>query len=86
MTRPGPERVGFTNHARDVMRDRGVTYSDVMVTIREPQIVEPHDGARRFIRHGLVAVVSDDGAVITLLWRRREQWTSAQMRAERRRR
>lgn len=71
----------FTRHAREKMTERDVAYSEVVEALVAPHIVEPHKGAFRFVRGDLVVVVAEDSpVVITIVWRKREQWTSAQMR------
>lgn len=71
----------LTRHAREKMVEREVTFADLVDALRAPQGVEPHNGAFRFVKGDLVVVVAEDAPiVITVLLRRREQWTSADMR------
>jgi hypothetical protein len=75
----------ITRHAREQMHAREVSFAEVVSALAEPDVVEPHKGARRFVRGELVLVVIEDEAtdrpvLITVLWRRPERWTSAQMR------
>lgn len=70
--------VRLTRHARQVMKARKIELDDVLAVVNKPGIVEPHEGAWRFVRGDLCAVVVvDRGAalVITVLLRRGEQWT-----------
>lgn len=80
--------IRLTAHAQRVMCERGVSFSEVEKAVSRPQIVEPHEGRRRFIRGDLVVVVADDRRpggsdlfVVTVLWRKLDRWTSDQMKA-----
>jgi hypothetical protein len=86
MTPEELRNVRFTWHAAEVMADRNVTQAQVADVLMHPEIVEPHRGKRRFIKGELVVVLADDDrrrgfyAIVTVLWRRPEAWTSADMR------
>lgn len=72
-----------TPHARTAMRDRDVRPEEVIAVLREPEIVEQHEGRERYVRRGLVAVVAWDGAVpvlVTVLLREGRQWTDGDAR------
>lgn len=78
----------ITRHAREQMDARGVTFAEVVATLAEPDVTEPHKGARRFKRGELVLVVIEDRetgrpVLITVLWRVERQWSSDEMRERR---
>lgn len=78
------EAIRLTRHAREVMAARGVTFDEIAEVLARPEIVEPHQGKRRFVRDGVVVVVAEghrgEKVVVTVLFRRSEQWTSEDMR------
>lgn len=62
-----------------VRRDLPVT--DLADVFRHSAGTERHEGRWRVVgRNGLVAVLSDDGVIITVLLRRSEQWTDSDVR------
>lgn len=75
----------FSRHARETMAARNVSPARAVEILRRPQVVEPHGGARRYVRDGVVVVVApgdrnpDDLVVLTVLLRERSNWTSSQM-------
>lgn len=79
----------LTGYARKRMLERDVTFHEVEETLARPEIVEPDkDGRRKFKRGELCIVVADERdrlTVITVLWRRQHQWSSDEMRRDRRR-
>lgn len=78
------ERLHITRHAWQAMKDRNVTPEQVVAVLRDPAVTEPHMGRRRFVKGDLAVVVDDDGVllrVVTVLWRRGQQWTSESMAA-----
>lgn len=77
-------RVRFTHHALTVMKRRDISPEEVANALADPQIVEPHQGKRRFVRDGLAVVVAPDLAIVTILLRSSVQWTDADARARRR--
>lgn len=71
----------FTKHARAKMIERGVTYEEIVEVLTRPHVTEPHEGAVRYVRGDLVAVVAADAPVlITVLLRRQGRWTSEDAR------
>lgn len=56
------------------MRRRGVSPEAVGEAIRCPDVTEPHDGRRRYIKGSLVVVVAEDGAIVTVLLRSGATW------------
>lgn len=82
MSGPFDMKIVFSRHARESMAARRVTFAEVKDVIRNYEIGEPHDGARRYVKGDLVAVVREwpnAKMVLTVLWRRPEQWTSEEM-------
>jgi len=78
------ERVEVSAHARRAMAERNVTPQQVLDALRYPEITEPHLGRRRYVRGDVAVVVDDRGGrhvVVTVLWRRGDQWTSETMAA-----
>jgi len=72
-----------TAHARLAMRERDVRPEEVIAVLRDPQVVEPHEGRERYVRNGLVAVIVWEGerpVLVTVLLRKRETWTNADAR------
>lgn len=72
-----------TGHARTAMRDRDVRPEEVIAVLREPEVVEAHEGRERYVRRGLVAVVAWEGPVpvlVTVLLREGRQWTDSDAR------
>lgn len=63
-----------SKHALTTMVARGVTWPEVVEAYRNPQVVEPHKGQRRYVRDGIAVVVAPDGAVVTVLLRSSAQW------------
>lgn len=60
----------FTVHARERMRDHGVSEAEVVRTVQDPAITYP-DGAGKtnLIRDDLRVVAASDGKlVITVVW------------------
>lgn len=77
-------RLKVTKHARVTMRDRDVRPEEVLAVLQSPQVVEQHQGRERYVRGDLVAVIAWEGdrpVLVTVLWRKRDQWTSAAMRS-----
>lgn len=75
-------KLTLTAHARRAMKERGVSIKDLAEVLTKPEIVEPHQGRRRFVKGELVAVIADDETgpvLITVLWRRPDRWTSKDM-------
>jgi len=73
----------ITRHAVGVMGERGVEVEEIVEILRRPDVVEPHDGKRRFVGHGLALVIAGDDerpVLVTVLLRRRDQWTNADAR------
>jgi hypothetical protein len=71
-------------HGWRAMAARDVSPEEVVEILRRPEVVEPHDGRRRFVGKGLAVVVAGDDlspVVVTVLLRERRQWTSADARA-----
>lgn len=76
-------KLKLTGHARKAMLERGVSIADLAGVLSRPEIVEPHEGRRRFVKGDLVAVIADDATgpvLVTVLWRRPDRWTSGEMR------
>lgn len=71
----------FSGHALEVMEARNVSPEAVGAAIREPDVVEPHQGRRRFVKGDLVVVVGPDGVIVTVLLRDRAEWTAKDCRA-----
>lgn len=82
------ETLRISRHAWDKMGERGVTAQQVADGLRFPDIIEPDAdrSRRRYVKGELVFVVGRDwsdpeiAVLVTVLWRKREQWTSDQMR------
>lgn len=77
--------IRISDHARDVMRRRAITFDEVAAIVAYPQIVETQpDGRRRYVVDALAVVVAEDRdrgitfrTIITILLRSGEQWTDA---------
>ncbi|MGX4690750.1 DUF4258 domain-containing protein [Streptomyces sp. JNUCC 63] len=70
----------ITPHFLDVIARRDISPAEVADCLRRPDIVEPHDGRRRFVRGRIAVVVAADGALVTALLRDRAHWTDADAR------
>ena len=68
-------------HARQKMTDRAVTWAEVVDVVERAELTEPHGGHRRYCRAGLCVVVAENGCVVTILMRRTDPWTDADVRA-----
>ena len=83
--------LAITKHARLAMAMRRVTLAEVREVVQDYEVSEchrdrQHREARRFVKGDLVVVVRETthvNVVLTILWRRPEQWTSADMVANR---
>ena len=75
-----PRALFPSQHAREKMRDRAVTWADVVAAVEHATVTEPHDGNRRYCRDDLCVVVADSGCVITVLLRRADTWSDADAR------
>lgn len=71
-------------HAFKAAAARGVEIEEIVEILRRPEIVEPQDdGRRRFVGKGLALVVAgtdDRPVLVTVLLRRRDQWTDEDAR------
>lgn len=77
-----PENLRLSRHAIEQMAARRVDVEDLACVFTHPVGTEPHDGRTRWVgRNGVVAVVAPDGVIVSVIWRRAERWTSAQMAA-----
>lgn len=75
-----------TAHARDVQKRRGIPWDAVAKALREPHVIEPHQGRWRVVRGPLAVVVADlakeSPVVVTLLLRGVEEtWNDDMARA-----
>lgn len=74
----------LTEHARDVMKRRGITFEQVAEVVQRASIIEPHKGKRRFVRGDLCVVVATDPrgfkTVVTILLRSQDQWSDTDAR------
>lgn len=81
----------FTVHAQRTMAERGVTRAEIEEAVAEPEVTYRGNSSRPdckvFQRGELGVVVLPEGdgdyLVITVLWRKRNDWTSDEMRSER---
>lgn len=83
MTREEAARLRFTGHALKAMRSRHVEVEDVVEALLRPEVVEPHASRVRFVREGVAYVVAEEQGrpiLITVLLRRRDEWTNADAR------
>ena len=83
-----PGGLVLSAHARRVMAAREVEPEDLADALAAPDLTEPHEGRRRFIRGPLAVVVEEsaDGRralVVTVLLRRRSTWTDSDARTRR---
>lgn len=76
-----PDGIYATPHFLAAMRARDIDAAEVADCLRRPDIIEPHEGRRRYVKNGLVVVVAHDGALVTALLRSRETWDNAAVRA-----
>lgn len=70
-------------HGWAAMEKRDVSPEEVVAILRRPEVVETHEGKRRFVGEGLALVVAgtdDRPVLVTVLLRERRQWTSADAR------
>ncbi|NNM44519.1 hypothetical protein [Knoellia koreensis] len=80
--RADAERLRPTAHSLAKMSARGVSWADVVETVRDASVVYGSDRGRVHQRGDLGVVVARDGAVVTvLLAERRRRWTDADARA-----
>ncbi|MER5911936.1 hypothetical protein ABT124_15865 [Streptomyces sp. NPDC001982] len=72
-----PQVRRLSRHAADVMVRRDIPVSDLADVFRHSAGTERHEGRWRVVgRNGLVAVLSDDGVIVTVLLRNGGQaWT-----------
>lgn len=74
----------LSDHARDVMKRRSITFETVVDTVKNATIIEPHKGRHRHIKGDLCVVVAKDQrgfkVVVTILLRNQGQWTDADVR------
>lgn len=83
MTAPPFVDVKLSRHALAAMRARAIEPEDVGDVLRDPELTEPHEGAVRYVRGPLCAVVGiTDGVahVITVLLRDADAWTDVDCR------
>lgn len=76
----------LSSHARTTTRDRAVPIADVLTVIADPEVTYTaydYGPGRHVYQRGDLAVVvaPDTQEVITVLWRRQEQWTDAEFAA-----
>lgn len=75
----------LTEHARQVMKRRAITFETIVSIVRDPSIIEPHDGKKRYVRDDLCVVIATDKrgfkVVVTILLRVQDQWTDADVRS-----
>lgn len=70
--------IRLTEHARDVMKRRSVTFQQIVDAISQPEIIEPHKGKSRYVKGNLCVVVASSlhgKVIITILLRDPENWT-----------
>lgn len=65
------------------MRERDVTWGEIVDTVNKPETVYgPDERGRKIHQRGqLAVVVGRDGAVVTVLLRQGEQWTNEDAKA-----
>lgn len=71
-------RIGLTDHARAAMKNRKVSFDQLVDIIKTPDIIEPHKGNERYVKGDLCVVVARQGSrriVITILLRHQDKWT-----------
>ncbi len=71
-------RIRLPEHARDVMKRRQVSFEQLVEIISNPDIIEPHQGKRRYVKDNLCVVVASSlhgKVVITILLRKNDSWT-----------
>lgn len=72
-----------TNHSLQKMKDRAITWAEVVDIVERPEVVYgPDYQGRRILQKGdLSVVVGRDGAVVTVLLRSEEQWTDEEAKS-----
>lgn len=80
--------VKLSEHAREQMRQRNVSFDEVVEILQRPEVVTSTEDAdrRKFFGGDLCLVVADEKngrltfhVVVTILWRKGDQWTSEEM-------
>lgn len=71
-----------TPHLIERLRKRNITWAEVVDILDKPDVVYGPDpqGRRTMQKNDLCVVVSDKGAVITVLLRQDEQWNDEEVR------
>ena len=70
-----------TKHLLENMKVRGVTWAEIVDVLENSEVVFGPDTKGRYVfqKEDLSVVVSKEGAVITVLYRQSEKWTSGEM-------
>lgn len=84
MTADLSDRVRVTAHAREVLLRRAIPWQEVAEALDRPEVTEPHEGRRRHVRRGLVAVLAEPESarpvLVTVLLREASPWDDAACR------
>ncbi|MGI5511138.1 hypothetical protein [Streptomyces sp. CA-106131] len=76
-----PQVRKLSRHAAEVLVRRDIPVSELADVFRRSAGTERHEGRWRVVgRNGLVAVLSDDGVIVTVLLRSAAQWTDSDVR------
>jgi len=76
-------RLYLSNHAREVMKRRQITWDEVVATVERPDIIEPHQGKKRYVKGTLCVVIAPSlhgNVVVTILLREQKQWSDEDVR------
>jgi hypothetical protein len=71
-----------TKHVREQMDVRDVTWGEIVDCVDHSEVIygPDHRGRKIYQKGELGVVVGNDGAIVTVLLRERQQWTDEQMR------
>lgn len=73
----------LTNHAREVMKRRNISWDELVEVIERPDIIEPHQGKKRYVKGKLCVVVAPSlhgKVIVTILLRDQNQWSDEDVR------
>lgn len=82
-----PDNIYPTNHLREAMASRDVTWAEIVEVVQKPEVSFGPDMQGRFVlqKGDLSVVVADrDGAVLTVLLRSETQWSNEDARSRKR--